>query len=135
MGTAVPHSARGQPVYEILRLMGAPKCANGRMANRPTWYRPVGLCARGSPVLFGSNGHMIIQRGSTSMGMLVVSWGSESLRCMVATANIVPVVISYSASSEQTSQADIRSKQKATVEPQHSTCGKQNAWRTKKRRS
>jgi hypothetical protein len=27
---------------------------------------------------------MIIQWGSTSMGVLVLSWGSESRRCMVA---------------------------------------------------
>ena len=37
-------------------------------------YAPVGLCVVGSPVVFGSNGHMIIQCGPISMGMLVVSF-------------------------------------------------------------
>ncbi len=36
-------------------------------------YAPVGLCVVGSPVVFGSNGHMIIQCGPIAMGGLVVS--------------------------------------------------------------
>src|ERR1700686_5167008 len=50
MGTAAPHSAQGQPVS---------KCAYGEPAHMI--QAPVGLCARRSAVLFGSNGHTIIQ--------------------------------------------------------------------------
>src|ERR1700730_1867045 len=49
--------------------------------------------------------------------------------------NIGTALISCSASSEQTSLADIRSKRKAVVVLWHSTCKKQNARRTRKRRS
>jgi hypothetical protein len=49
-------------------------CAYGDPAHM--MYAPVGLCVVGSPVVFGSNGHMIIQWGPTSMGMLVVERGS-----------------------------------------------------------
>ena len=48
---------------------------------------PVVLCVAGSPVVFGSKSHIIIQCGPTSIGVLVVSRGSESLSC-VAPANM-----------------------------------------------
>jgi hypothetical protein len=35
-----------------------------------------------NPVVFGSNGHMIIQCGPIVMGGLVLSDGSETLRCV-----------------------------------------------------
>jgi hypothetical protein len=50
-------------------------------------YAPVALCVVGNPVVFGSKGHRIIKCGPILMGGLVVSNGSESLRC-VAPANM-----------------------------------------------
>src|SRR5229473_5679162 len=50
-------------------------------------YAPVGLCVVGNPLVFGSKGHRIIQCGPMGIGGLVLSNGSESLRC-VAPANI-----------------------------------------------
>ena len=47
---------------------------------------PVGLCVVGSPVVFGSNGHMIIQCGPTVIAGLVLSLGSESLGVATALA-------------------------------------------------
>ena len=52
---------------------------------------PVGLCVVGSPVVFGSNGHMIIQCGPTVIAGLVVSLGSESLLCVApASMYVIP---------------------------------------------
>jgi|HubBroStandDraft_6_1064221.scaffolds.fasta_scaffold169019_2 hypothetical protein len=55
-------------------------CAYGDLAHM--MYAPVGLCVVGSPVVFGSNGHLIIQCGPTVIAGLLTSEGSESLRCV-----------------------------------------------------
>src|SRR5579883_3271701 len=44
-------------------------------------YAPVSLRAAGSPVVFGSNGHMIIQCGPTIMGRVVLSDGADTPGC------------------------------------------------------
>src|SRR5712671_218669 len=45
-------------------------------------YAPVSLLVTDSPVVFGSNGHRIIQCGPIVMGGLVSSDGSNTLRCV-----------------------------------------------------
>ena len=42
-------------------------------------YAPLGLCVVGSPVLFGSNGHIIIQWGPTSIAGLVYCIASPKM--------------------------------------------------------
>src|ERR1700722_6850049 len=44
-------------------------------------YAPVSLRVTDSPVVFGSNGHRIIQCGPIVIGGLVLSGGSDALRC------------------------------------------------------
>src|ERR1700691_2574201 len=45
-------------------------------------YAPVALWCVGRPDVLGSKGHRIIQCGPTVMGASVLSYGSESLRCV-----------------------------------------------------
>jgi hypothetical protein len=52
-------------------------------------YAPVGLWDVGSPVVLGSNGHRI-QWGQILIGGLILSNGSESLRC-IAPANMYSI--------------------------------------------
>src|SRR6266403_3191887 len=71
---------------------GAPMmwtCAHGLPAHM--MYAPVGLCVVGSPVVFGSKGHLIIQCGPTVIAGLVVSLGSESFLCVApASLYVIP---------------------------------------------
>ncbi len=54
-------------------------------------YDPVARCVVGSPVAFGSNGHMIIQCGPIAISGLVLSNGSESLLCVApASMYVIP---------------------------------------------
>src|SRR5260221_6663017 len=60
---------------------GAPMiwtCAHGVPAHM--MYAPVGSCVVGSPVVFGSKGHRIIQCRPMGIGGLVLSNASEALR-------------------------------------------------------
>jgi len=64
-------------------------CAYGDPAHMT--YAPVGLCVVGSPVVFGSDGHRIIQCGPTVIAGLVTSEGSESLRSVaLASMYVMP---------------------------------------------